>query len=104
MYLRLFIVMGMTYSISGISYLITRNSIFSEWTEIILSLQGVWIFILFILKPRVFVLMRKRFVFLRNEKAETPHKLFVFSDGTVQTPAPAKEAPKLIREMNQIPG
>ncbi|XP_055295019.1 G-protein coupled receptor Mth2-like isoform X2 [Sitodiplosis mosellana] len=58
MYLRLFIVMGMTYSISGISYLI--NTKFSEWTEIILSLQGVWIFILFILKPRVFGLIKKR--------------------------------------------
>lgn len=62
MYLRLFIVMGMTYSISAISYLITRHSIVSEWTEIILSLQGVWIFILFVLKPHVFRLMTQRFV------------------------------------------
>ncbi|XP_031623657.1 G-protein coupled receptor Mth2-like [Contarinia nasturtii] len=60
MYLRLFIVMGMTYSISGISYLIWRSSIFSEWTEIILSLQGVWIFILFVLKRRVFHLIKQR--------------------------------------------
>lgn len=52
----------MTYSISGISYLITRNSIFSEWTEIVLSLQGVWIFVLFVLKRRVFQLFQQKFV------------------------------------------
>lgn len=62
LYLRLFIVMGLTYSISGISYLISGSSTFSEWTEIFLSLQGVWIFSLFILKRRIFHLIEQRCV------------------------------------------
>lgn len=62
LYLRLFIVMGLTYSISALSFLISGSSTFSEWTEIFLSLQGVWIFILFVLKRRVFNLINERCV------------------------------------------
>lgn len=62
LYLRLFVVMGLTYSISGLSFMISGSSTFSEWTEIFLSLQGVWIFVLFVLKRRVFHLINERCV------------------------------------------
>lgn len=62
LYLRLFVVMGLTYSISALSYLVFRSSICTEWCEIFLSLQGVWIFLLFVLKRRVFHLIKERCV------------------------------------------
>lgn len=51
--------MGLTYSISALSYLTFGNSTFSEFAEIFVSLQGVWVFALFILKQRVVVLIKK---------------------------------------------
>lgn len=62
LYLRLFLVMGLTYSISALSFLISRSSTFTEWTEIFLSLQGVWIFLLFVLKRRILHLIKERCV------------------------------------------
>lgn len=53
---------GMTHSVSELSYLISRDSTFSEIFELLLSLQGVWIFILFVLKRRVFILIKQRLV------------------------------------------
>lgn len=53
---------GMTHSVSELSYLISRDSTFSEVFELLLSLQGVWIFILFVLKRRVFILIKQRLV------------------------------------------
>lgn len=53
---------GMTHSVSELSYLISRDSTFSEVFELLLSLQGVWVFILFVLKRRVFILIKQRLV------------------------------------------
>lgn len=83
LYLRLFIVMGLTYSVSGLSYLVSGSSTFSEWTEIFLSLQGVWIFALFILKRRVFRLIEERCVYFM--KATKPSNETGISLTVVQT-------------------
>lgn len=62
LYLRLFVVMGLTYSIPGLSSFVSDRHGIIEWTEISYSLQGVWVFALFILKSRVFRLIKERCV------------------------------------------
>lgn len=62
LYFRLFLVMGLSHSIAALSFLISSSSTFTEWTEVFLSLQGVWIFLLFVLKRRVFHLIKERCV------------------------------------------
>ncbi|XP_031622142.1 G-protein coupled receptor Mth2-like [Contarinia nasturtii] len=60
LYLRLFIVMGVTWSMEGISFLISENSDFFLLTDICNTIQGVLIFVLFVLKRRVVRLIKKR--------------------------------------------
>lgn len=62
LYFRLFLVMGLSYSMAAISFLISSSSTFTEFTEVFLALQGVWIFLLFVLKRRVFHLIKERCV------------------------------------------
>lgn len=62
LYLRLFIVMGLSYSISALSFLVSRSSTFTEWSEVFVSLQGLFIFLLFVVKRSTFVLIKQRCV------------------------------------------
>lgn len=63
LYLRLFIVTGISWSVDAFAF-IHHDSIFFYLTDICNSLQGVFIFILFIMKPRVLRLIKNRFVTL----------------------------------------
>lgn len=63
LYLRLFIVTGITWSVDAVAF-ISPDGIFFYLTDICNSLQGVFIFILFILKPRVLRLIKNRFAIL----------------------------------------
>ncbi|XP_055318309.1 G-protein coupled receptor Mth2-like isoform X2 [Sitodiplosis mosellana] len=60
LYLRLFIVMGVTWSMEGLSFLISKESYFFLLTDICNAIQGVLIFVLFVLKRRVLRLIKKR--------------------------------------------
>lgn len=75
LYFRLFIVMGVTYSISGLSYLISGSSTLLEFSEIFLSLQGVWIFLLFVLKRRILDLIKKRCVMRKDSMPNTENTI-----------------------------
>lgn len=59
LYLRLFIVTGFTWSVDGIAF-ISPDAIFFYLADICNSLHGVFIFILFIMKPRVLRLIKDR--------------------------------------------
>lgn len=66
LYLRLFIVMGVTWSMEGISFLISPESDFFLLTDICNTIQGLLIFVLFVMKRRVLRLIKKRFVYVSN--------------------------------------
>lgn len=68
LFLRLFIVMGVTWSMEVISWAIGPESNFFYLTDICNTVQGVIIFVLFVLKRHVFRLIKKRFVFLNCTK------------------------------------
>lgn len=61
LYLRLFIVTGITWSADAIAF-ISPDSVFFYLADICNSLHGLFIFILFVMKPRVLRLIKKRFV------------------------------------------
>lgn len=63
LYLRLFVVMGILWTMEVLSFLIAPDHPVFFLTDIINTLHGVFIFILFILKRRVFQLIKERFVF-----------------------------------------
>lgn len=69
LYLRLFIVMGVTWSMEGISFLISKNSDFFLLTDICNTIQGVLIFVLFVMKRRVLRLIKKRFVYISSSNS-----------------------------------
>lgn len=60
LYLRLFFVTGITWSADAIAF-ISPDSICFYLTDICNSLHGVFIFILFVMKPSVLRLIKKRF-------------------------------------------
>lgn len=60
MYLRLSMLMGITWVMEGISYFTSQGSPYFLLTDIWNCAQGVLIFVLFVLKRRVFKLIRKR--------------------------------------------
>lgn len=62
LFFRLFIVMGVNWSMEIISFLISPQSNFFLLTDICNSIQGVLIFVLFVMKRRVLRLIKKRFV------------------------------------------
>lgn len=62
LYLRLFIVMGVTWSMEVISFFISKDAEYFLLTDICNTIQGVLIFFLFVLKRRVLRLIKKRFV------------------------------------------
>lgn len=66
LYLRLFIVMGVTWSMEGVSFLISPESNFFLLTDICNTIQGVLIFVLFVMKRRVLRLIKKRFVYVSS--------------------------------------
>lgn len=70
MYLRLFIVMGVTWSMEGISFLISPENDLFLLTDICNTSQGVLIFVLFVMKRRVLRLIKKRFVFISSIATE----------------------------------
>lgn len=63
LYLRLFIVMGVSWSMEIVSFLISAQSNVFLLTDICNTIQGVLIFVLFVLKRRVLRLIKKRFVY-----------------------------------------
>lgn len=63
LYLRLFLVMGVAWSMEVISLM--SNSPIFLLTDICNTLQGVFIFILFVMTRRVLRLIKERFVFIR---------------------------------------
>lgn len=66
LFLRLFIVMGVTWSMEAISFLISRTSNVFLLTDTCNTIQGVLIFVLFVLKRRVLRLIKKRFVYISS--------------------------------------
>lgn len=63
MYLRLFFLTGITFSVDAIAF-ISPDGIFFYLTDICNSLHGLFIFILFIMKPRVLRLIKNRLAFI----------------------------------------
>lgn len=61
LYLRLFILTGMTWSVDSLAFISQDHLIFLV-TDICNSLHGVFIFVLFIMKRRVFSLIKDRLV------------------------------------------
>lgn len=59
LFLRLFIMMGVTWSMEVISWAISPDSIFFHLTDAINITQGVLIFILFVCKPKIKHLIQK---------------------------------------------
>lgn len=59
LFLRLFIMMGVTWSMEVISWAISPDSIFFHLTDAINITQGVLIFILFVCKPKIKRLVQK---------------------------------------------
>lgn len=68
LYLRLFIVMGILWTMEVISFLISPEHPIFYFTDFLNTLHGVFIFILFILKRRVLILIKERFVLFRSFK------------------------------------
>lgn len=54
--------MGVTWVMEGVSYFVSHDSLCFLLTDIWNCSQGIFIFILFVLKRRVLRLMKKRFV------------------------------------------
>lgn len=65
LYLRLFIVCGITWSVDALAF-ISPDGIFFYMTDICNSLHGLFIFILFIMKPRVLRLIKNRFAIFKS--------------------------------------
>lgn len=63
LYLRLFIMTGITWSVDALAF-IAPDGVFFYLTDICNSLHGIFIFILFTMKPRVVRLIKNRFVIL----------------------------------------
>ncbi|XP_031617281.1 G-protein coupled receptor Mth2-like [Contarinia nasturtii] len=68
LFLRLFFVMGVVWSMEVVSYLIDPKSEFFMLTDICNTLQGLFIFILFVVNRRVFGLLKERW---RNFRGQT---------------------------------
>lgn len=60
--------MGVTWSMEPLSWAISPESKYFILTDICNTLQGVLIFVLFVLKRHVFRLIKKRFVFINCPK------------------------------------
>lgn len=73
--------MGVTWSMEAISFFISRDSMLFIIFDLCNTIQGVVIFILFVLKRRIFKLIKNRFVDLilllrcGNNEAELSHLL-----------------------------
>lgn len=52
-YLRLFIVMGVTWSMESLAWIFFDESYLFHFTDFLNSLQGLMIFLLFVWKPKV---------------------------------------------------
>lgn len=61
LYMRLLIVMGVTWSVDAIAF-VSPDNVFFLISDICNALQGAFIFSLFVLKPRVLNLIQQRFV------------------------------------------
>lgn len=62
LFLRLFLVMGIVWSMEAVSYFVASASPYFMLTDILNTLQGLFIFILFVLNRRVLNLVKQRFV------------------------------------------
>lgn len=62
MFLRLFIVMGITWLMESISFLFDPAGWVFIVTDVLNCCQGLVIFLLFVMKPKVKKLLLKRFV------------------------------------------
>ncbi|OXU28823.1 hypothetical protein TSAR_011197 [Trichomalopsis sarcophagae] len=65
---RLFVVMGIPWILENVPVYLSYYGSFPLWAQevfyvadVVNSLQGLWIFVLFVLKPKVFRALRKRF-------------------------------------------
>ncbi|XP_055296031.1 G-protein coupled receptor Mth2-like isoform X2 [Sitodiplosis mosellana] len=67
LFLRLFFVMGISWCMEVVSYLIDSNSPYFLLTDICNTLQGVFIFILFVCNRRVLRFIKERWLSLRNQ-------------------------------------
>lgn len=61
LYLRLSIVAGMSWVMEVVSFLLPSEKDFFQISDIFNALQGVFIFVLFVIRRRVFCLIRERF-------------------------------------------
>lgn len=66
LYFRLFIVAGIAWIMEIVWFVVPFNSTIYFLADLFNSLQGVFIFVLFVLKPRVLRLIKKRFVLLNR--------------------------------------
>lgn len=77
LFLRLFIIMGVTWLAEPISWAFAPESPYFLVTDVINQTQGFLIFVLFVLKPEVIQRIRKRFVLSHQLQCATH---FVWSD------------------------
>lgn len=60
LFFRLFIVMGVTWTMEAVSWIISPNGWYFYVTDLANAIQGVVIFVLFVMKPKVKELIIKR--------------------------------------------
>lgn len=63
-YLRLFVIAGITWTLEVVSFLIAPSSTAFLFSDIWNTLQGMFIFILLVLRRRVLRLIKERFLFV----------------------------------------
>ncbi|XP_055295015.1 G-protein coupled receptor Mth2-like [Sitodiplosis mosellana] len=66
MYIRLFIAMAVHVCVSNILYIVSHGSMYADIAALFLSLEGVWIFALLVLKRDILHLIKRRLRCLRN--------------------------------------
>ena len=77
MNLKLFVVMGMPWLLENIPSLLSHYNQMPAWlqetlyaADVVNTLQGLWIFILFVLKPKVYHALRKRYTAMKPQKSK----------------------------------
>lgn len=70
-FVRLFIIMGVTWSMEPISWIISADHWSFYLTDACNCIQGVLIFILFVMKRKIYLLLRKRFFLCMGKPVST---------------------------------
>lgn len=70
-FLRLFIIMGVTWSMEPLSWMISPDHWLFYFTDACNCIQGVLIFFLFVMKRKIFILLRRRFFLCMGKPIST---------------------------------